>query len=60
MVHHGVLALLESLQEVVPFLELLEGLLVNRAFFLEKAAQFLNFSFGTVGEKDCRKPLKFQ
>ena len=51
MIHHSVLVLLESLQEIVPFLKLLEGLMVGRTFFLRKTAQLFNLCFGTIGRK---------
>jgi len=38
MVHHGVLVLVVTSQEIAPFLELLEGLLVGCAFLLKKTA----------------------
>jgi hypothetical protein len=51
MIHHGILVLVETVQEIIPFLEFLEGLLVSRAFLLKKTAQFFNLCFGAVGRK---------
>jgi hypothetical protein len=47
MIHHRGLTLLEFLQSSVSLLELLGGLLVSCTLLLKKAAQFLDFCFGT-------------